>query len=72
MDISHLVSNNQDIIHKPREVRYRGRDKGVTWISLGWGNRIDFICGLEALGVGTSGGGGGERRLRKRMSGKTT
>lgn len=46
MDISCYVNNNKATISRTREVRYRGRDLGGTWISLEGGNRIDFMGGL--------------------------
>lgn len=43
----------------PEKLGIRERTKGDTWISLGWGNRIDFMGGLRE--------GGTETRVRRGM-----
>ena len=52
MDICCTVEDNHAITHRSREAKQSGRLKEGTRIPLERSNRIDFVGGLVAGGVG--------------------
>lgn len=59
------VNDKQTIVYRPWEVGYRKEAKGDAWVTLGGGNRIEFIArwGEEEESNGLGGLCGEEKKM---------